>query len=147
MALQEKLHKGSRDTSIGSQSADEVLSLAEHMEMDINRQPSDQVYEFENLEELRVFDERPNHSNNQAMELISSVFQIPESEIHNIHCLKSGMTNKSFLFQVHGKSYICRVPCPGTGLLINRHQEGDVLEAVANLGITEHVIYLTGYRL
>ena len=98
-------------TSIGSQSADEVLSLAEHMEMDINRQPSDQVYEFENLEELRVFDESyQNHSNNQAMELISSVFQIPESEIHNIHCLKSGMTNKSFLFQVHGKSYICRVP-------------------------------------
>ena len=101
-----------------SQSADAVLSLAEHMEMDINRQPSDQVYEFENLEELRVFDESyQNHSNNQAMELISSVFQIPESEIHNIHCLKSGMTNKSFLFQVHGKSYICRVPGPGTCLL------------------------------
>lgn len=138
-------------TSIGSQSADAVLSLAEHMEMDINRQPSDQVYEFENLEELRVFDESyQNHSNNQAMELISSVFQIPESEIHNIHCLKSGMTNKSFLFQVHGKSYICRVPGPGTGLLINRHQEGDVLEAVANLGITEHVIYFnrdTGYKI
>ena len=138
-------------TSIGSQSADAVLSLAEHMEMDINRQPSDQVYEFENLEELRVFDESyQNHSNNQAMELISSVFQIPESEIHNIHCLKSGMTNKSFLFQVHGKSYICRVPGPGTGLLINRHQEADVLEAVANLGITEHVIYFnrdTGYKI
>lgn len=138
-------------TSIGGQSADEVLSLAEHMEMDINRQPSDQVYEFENLEELRVFDESyQNHSNNQAMELISSVFQIPESEIHNIHCLKSGMTNKSFLFQVHGKSYICRVPGPGTGLLINRHQEGDVLEAVADLGITEHVIYFnrdTGYKI
>ena len=138
-------------TNIGGQSADEVLSLAEHMEMDINRQPSDQVYEFENLEELRVFDESyQNHSNNQAMELISSVFQIPESEIHNIHCLKSGMTNKSFLFQVHGKSYICRVPGPGTGLLINRHQEGDVLEAVASLGITEHVIYFnrdTGYKI
>ena len=60
------------------------------------------------------------------------------------------MTNKSFLFQVHGKSYICRVPGPGTGLLINRHQEGDVLEAVANLGITEHVIYFnrdTGYKI
>ena len=138
-------------TNIGGQSADEVLSLAEHMEMDINRQPSDQVYEFENLEELRLFDESyQNHSHNQAMELISSVFQIPESEIHNIHCLKSGMTNKSFLFQVHGKSYICRVPGPGTGLLINRHQEGDVLEAVANLGITEHVIYFnrdTGYKI
>ncbi len=101
-------------TSIQGQPADEVLSLAEHMEMDINRQPSNQVYEFENLEELRVFDESyQNHSNNQAMELISSVFQVPESEIHDIHCLKSGMTNKSFLFQVHGKSYICRVPGPG----------------------------------
>ena len=95
MALQEKRIKEAGITSIGSQSADEVLSLAEHMEMDINRQPSDQVYEFENLEELRIFDESyQNHSNNQAMELISSVFQIPESEIHNIHCLKSGMTNK-----------------------------------------------------
>ena len=138
-------------TSIQGQPADEVLSLAEHMEMDINRQPSNQVYEFENLEELRVFDESyQNHSNNQAMELISSVFQVPESEIHDIHCLKSGMTNKSFLFQVHGKSYICRVPGPGTGLLINRHQEGDVLEAVAGLGITEHVIYFnrdTGYKI
>lgn len=138
-------------TNIQGRPADEVLSLAEHMEMDINRQPSNQVYEFENLEELRVFDESyQNHSNNQAMELISSVFQVPESEIHDIHCLKSGMTNKSFLFQVHGKSYICRVPGPGTGLLINRHQEGDVLEAVAGLGITEHVIYFnrdTGYKI
>ena len=138
-------------SSIQGRPADEVLALAENAEMDINRQPSEQVYEFENLEELRVFDEHyQNHSNNQAMELISSIFQVPESDIHHIRCLKSGMTNKSFLFQVHDKHYICRVPGPGTNLLINRHQEGDVLDAVASLGITEHVLYFnrdTGYKI
>ena len=57
------------------------------------------------------------------MELISEVLQVPESEITGIKCLKTGMTNKSFLFKVHGKSYICRIPGPGTELLINRKQE------------------------
>lgn len=120
-------------------------------EMYINRQPDTQVYEFENLEELRLFDTKyKNHSDNQAMELISEVFQVPESEIRNIRCLKAGMTNKSFLFQVQGKHYICRIPGPGTGLLINRRQEGDVLEAVRELGISEHVVYFnreTGYKI
>ena len=60
------------------------------------------------------------------------------------------MTNKSFLFRVHEKPYICRIPGPGTGLLINRHQEGDVLETVRSLGISEHVVYFnreTGYKI
>ena len=52
-------------------------ALAAAPAMFINRQPADQVYEFENLEELRRFDSRyQNRSNNQAMELVSSVFQV-----------------------------------------------------------------------
>lgn len=120
-------------------------------EMYINRQPSDQVYEFENLEELRRFDPRyQNHSDSVAMEVISDVLRVPESEIHNIRCLKTGMTNKSFLFQVGEKSYICRIPGPGTELLINRQQEKNVYDAVKGLGITEHVVYMngsTGYKI
>ena len=120
-------------------------------QMYINKQPENQVYEFENLEELRVFDERyQNHSDNLAMELVSSVFRIPESEITNLKCLKTGMTNKSFLFQAKNKSYICRIPGPGTELLINRKQEKAVYEAVKGLGITEHVVYMngdTGYKI
>ena len=120
-------------------------------EMYINRQPDNQVYEFENLEELRLFDERyQNHSDNIAMELISEVLQVPESEITGIKCLKTGMTNKSFLFKVHGKSYICRIPGPGTELLINRKQEKAVYDAVKDYGITEHVVYMngeTGYKI
>ena len=111
----------------------------------INRQACDQVYEFENLEELRRFDSKyQNHSDNEAMELVADVFQVPESNIHNIKCLKAGMTNKSFLFSVSDKQYICRIPGPGTELLINRKQEAAVYEAVKPLGITEHVIYFNG---
>lgn len=116
-----------------------------------NRQPDDQVYEFENLEELRRFDPKyRNHSDNEAMKLVAKVFEVPESRITDIRCLKSGMTNKSFLFQVEGRHFICRIPGPGTGLLINRKQEAASFRAVRPLGITEHVIYMdeeTGYKI
>lgn len=119
--------------------------------MYINRQKKEQVYEFENLEELRSFDTSyQNQSNNQAMELVSQVFQVPESEIVHIRCLKSGMTNKSFLFQIRGKQYICRIPGPGTQLLINRKQEKAVYDTVSSLEITERVLYFngdTGYKI
>ena len=116
-----------------------------------NRQPADQVYEFENLEELRLFDRSyRDHSNNQAMELISRVLAVPESEITSLKCLKAGMTNKSFLFSVRGERYICRIPGPGTGLLINRRQECAVYEAIRPLGICETVLFFdpeTGYKI
>ena len=42
----------------------------------MNCQPADQVYEFENLEELRLFDPKyQNHSDNAAMQLVAHVFQ------------------------------------------------------------------------
>ena len=122
-----------------------ITHLKDFPDLYINRQASDQVYEFENLEELRMFDAKyQNHSDNEAMELVARTFQVPESEIQNIKCLKAGMTNKSFLFSVSGKRYICRIPGPGTQLLINRRQEAAVYEAVKCLGITEKVIYFNG---
>lgn len=128
-----------------------LIDHLNELELDINRQPENQVYEFENLEELRQFDVRyQEHSDNRALELVSKVFEIPESDIHDIRCLKSGMTNKSFLFQVEGKHYICRIPGPGTELLINRRQEAEVYRTIAPLGISERIIYMngeTGYKI
>ena len=121
------------------------------LDMSVNCQPDNQVYEFENLEELRLFDPKyQSKSDNKAMELVSQVFDIPESEIRNIRCLKAGMTNQSFLFEVHKKHYLCRIPGPGTELLINRKQEKDSYDAVASLEITENIIYFngdTGYKI
>lgn len=123
----------------------------DEIELFANRQQPDQVYEFENLEELRLFDTKyQNQSDNTAMKLVAQVFQTPESEIHDLKCLKSGMTNKSFLFRVKDRHCICRIPGPGTELLINRRQEKQVYDAIAPLGITEHVVYMdaeTGYKI
>ena len=128
-----------------------LMQNIHHLEMDINRQPENQIYEFENLEELRLFDTHyQNHSDNAAMELVAEVFHVPEFQITDIKCLKSGMTNKSFLFRTGDHHCICRIPGPGTELLINREQEKEVYDAVRPLGITEHVLYLnpkTGYKI
>lgn len=128
-----------------------LMEHLDELDMEINCQPEDQVYEFENLEELRQFDTRyQTRSDNQAMELLASVFDVPELEIWNIRCLKSGMTNHSFLFRVHEEPYICRIPGPGAELLINRKQEALVYETVQPLAITEDVIYLdpeNGYKI
>ena len=128
-----------------------LMHHIDELEMDANCRPADQVYEFENLEELRNFDPRyQNHSDNRAMQLVSEVFRVPESDISNIRCLKAGMTNQSFLFEVERRHYICRVPGQGTEKLINRHQEHAVYAAVAPLSITEKVIYFnedTGYKI
>ena len=128
-----------------------LMERIDALEMDINRQPVDRIYEFENLEELRQFDPRyQTQSDNKALKLIAEVFQIPESRINNIRCLKSGMTNKSFLFQVAGTHYICRIPGPGTDLLIKRQEEAAVYEKIAPLHISENVIYMdgkTGYKI
>ena len=119
--------------------------------MHINPQPTNQVYEFENLEELRAFDSKyKEKSGNVALELISKVFDIPESHIVGLRTLKSGMTNKSFLFEVDKQSYICRIPGKGTDVLINRSNEYDCYMAVKDLHITEKIIYFdkeSGYKI
>ncbi|MCB6607829.1 phosphotransferase [[Clostridium] symbiosum] len=122
-----------------------LLNHIDKLDFHMNCQPEDQVYEFENLEELRQFDPKyRNHSDNEAMRLVSQVFQVKESAISNIRCLKSGMTNKSFLFEVNNEHYICRIPGPGTELLINRKEEEASYHAVEPLDITEHIIYFDG---
>ncbi len=117
----------------------------------INPQPESTVYEFENIDELREFDkEYQDHSDNEAFELISNVFDIPESEIKDIRSLKEGMTNRSFLFRVGKKRYICRIPGPGTDELINRRDEMEVFQAIRKLRISETIIYINpnnGYKI
>ncbi len=109
------------------------------------------VYEFENLEELRLFDTRyQNHSDNEALEKISQIFSVQESDIINIKCLKAGMTNKSFLFSIGSDSYIFRIPGPGSEVLINRREEKSVYDTIAPLHLSDEIIYFdgdTGYKI
>ena len=127
------------------------IGLCDGIEMYVNPQPEDNVYEFENLEELREFDPKyMEDSGSEAMRLVSRVFDVPEFEISRIRRLKAGMTNNSWLFSVKGNSYICRIPGQGTEKLINRKEEKASFEAVKDLNITEKVIYYNendGYKI
>lgn len=85
-----------------------------------------------------------------ALKVISTVFQVKQSEIVDIAKLKKGMTNRSFVFTVHGEKYIMRVPGEGTDQLINRAQEAAVYNAIADFSLCDAPVYIdidTGYKI
>lgn len=116
-----------------------------------NKQPVNQVYEFESLEELRKFDTSYMISTqNKWMQLISQVFGQPEMQIKNLHPLRLGMTNKSFLFELNNNKYIFRIPGAGTEVLINRKQEYAVYKAIKTLKLSDEIVYfdpMTGVKI
>ena len=129
----------------------DLLAAKKAPPLSVNLQPDGVIYEFENLEELRAFDASyRDHSDSKAMALIAEVLKVPESEITGIECLKAGMTNRSFLFRVKGKAYICRIPGEGTAQLIDRKAEGECYRAIAPLHLAEELIYFNpdnGYKI
>jgi CTP:phosphocholine cytidylyltransferase-like protein len=109
------------------------------------------VYEFENLEELRMFDPSYNEeSNNKIMQAIAKCFNVSESQIKDIEPIKEGMTNRSFTFIYDDIKYIMRIPGEGTELLIDRRKEYASYKAIKDLGICDEVVYFdseNGYKI
>ena len=109
------------------------------------------VHEFENLEELRLFDHSYNNaSNSKIMKTIASIFNVSEDMIQDIKPIKIGMTNYSFTFVGDDTKYIMRIPGEGTDKLINREQEYMAYKLIEGLGICDDVVYIgreTGYKI
>ena len=125
---------------------DHIKSIPIYM----NRQTGN-VHEFENLEELRLFDHSYNEaSNSKIMKTIADIFKVKEDKILNIKPIKLGMTNHSFTFTHDGIQYIMRIPGEGTDMMINRSQEYDVYQIILPLDISDDVIYIdpkTGFKV
>ena len=121
-------------------------SLPIHM----NRQAGN-VYEFENLEELRLFDPSYNKaSNSKIMAAVARIFNVSEGEIQKIQPIKVGMTNHSFIFTHGNTRYIMRIPGEGTEKLIDREREYAVYQTVTKLDLCDDVIYIdpkNGYKI
>ncbi|BES66432.1 phosphotransferase [Gottschalkiaceae bacterium SANA] len=130
---------------------DVLCNHLDTLEIFANQQSRKVVYEFENLEELRVFDKTYQvNSKNETMKVIARVFNVEERQINGIVPLKLGMTNRSFLFEVCGESYICRIPGEGTDQLINRQEEYATYRALAPLQFTEVLVHFdpkTGIKI
>lgn len=112
--------------------------------------PNSEHAEINSYEELLELDSNSSHLENEAIRIIENAFNIDKFNIHNIHTLKKGMTNRSFIFTVKNKRYIMRIPGVGTDKLINRQEEFDVYEQIKDEPYTERVLYLNpknGYKL
>ena len=110
----------------------------------------DEVVEINTYEQLRALDGESNHLKSDAINVISEVFHTRPEDIVDITVLKKGMTNRSFLFSIHGEKYIMRIPGEGTDRLINRKQEAEVYRAIRGHGICDDPIYidpLNGYKI
>ena len=125
---------------------DNIKTLSIYM----NKQ-TENVREFENLEELRLFDHTYNDtSNNKIMKTIAKVFKCTEENIKNIKPIKIGMTNHSFTFTYEGTKYIMRIPGEGTDKMIDREHEYRVYEIISKLNLSDDVIHIdpeTGYKV
>ena len=121
---------------------DVYMRNIKELTMFANKQGDHQVYEFESLDEIRLFDSSYLiSSHDKWLELISDVFKRPEHSITNLKPLKFGMTNKSFLFEFEGEEYIFRIPGEGTEALINRKEEYEVYKAISPLNLSDSIIY------
>ena len=106
--------------------------------------------EINSYEQLLELDSGSTHLKNDAIEIIENILKVNKKDIHNIHTLKKGMTNRSFIFTVNNKRYIMRIPGEGTDKLIDRREEYDVYQRVKKEPYTEKILYLNpdnGYKI
>lgn len=117
--------------------------LLEHLNelpMYMNKQQGN-IFEFENLEELRMYDKSyENDTKCLIMEYISDKFNVSQDKIRDIEPLKAGITNFSFLFSVSDQRYVFRLPGIGTDKLINRFNEKHVYDVIKPLDISDEIV-------
>lgn len=112
--------------------------------------PNSEHAEINSYEELLELDSNSSHLQNEVIQIIEDTLNVNKSDISNIHTLKKGMTNRSFIFTVKDKRYIMRIPGEGTDNLINRQEEYDVYQQIKGELYTENILYLNpqnGYKL
>ncbi len=111
--------------------------------MEIKVYPDDVIFEFDSLDELRRFDSNYiNHTHSRIMKNIASILNCEESDILNLKIIKAGLTNTSFVFEVHGKKYVYRHPGEETEQLISRKHEKKALELAKSVGVEPTFIYM-----
>lgn len=109
--------------------------------MYLYKQVKGSMYEFDKLEDIRLFDENIK-TGSFSFSFVADAFNVEEKNIKDIKCIKEGMTNRSYTFNIDGKSerYICRVPGIGTNFFINRINEKSVYKELSPHNITEKVL-------
>ena len=104
--------------------------------MYISRRENGTIFEFDNLKQLRAFDQKYiENTESIIMQNISKVLNWHEGEIINFRPIQEGLTNTSYSFEVKNNKYVYRHPGEGTKAFINRENEKAALKIAKKLGI------------
>ena len=140
--LMEKYHEsGEYDNNFWEKLLSDNIKLLPPM--CIKRYPSDTIFEFDFVSELRAFDNKYiNNTESKIMANICLAFKCNENEIAGFKPIHEGMTNTSFIFSLGGEKYVYRQPGDGTDAIINRKHEKIVLETAKKYGFDSTYLYM-----
>lgn len=93
--------------------------------------PAGVIWEFDSLDELRVFD--PDFLDNIDSDIMDNICGIAP--------IKQGLTNLSFRFEVNGEKYVYRHPGVGTEEIIDRRSEAFSQEVAKRLGLDDTYVH------
>ena len=114
------------------------------LKMKIKKYNSNEILEFDSLEDLRKFDKSYiEDSRSQIIKNICKVLNCKENEPCNFKQLKKGLTNISFFFELKGKKYVYRHPGEGTKEIINRESEFFSQNIARELNLDKTFIYMS----
>ncbi len=112
--------------------------------------PTDEVLEFDNIEDLRRFDsEFLINVDSEVITNICSTLKADPNKISDISVIDAGLTNVSFAFGYRGTKYVYRHPGGTAGNLIDRKAELFAQMAAKEKGIDKSVIKmdLSGWKI
>ncbi len=148
--VRKRLQEYDHDSRYQNAFWEETLYDADRMILQAREVSEADVTEINTYEQLRELDEGSNNLRTDAIDIIMDVFDADLREIKDITILKKGMTNRSFLFTCKDRKYIMRIPGEGTDQLINRGEEAEVYQAIADKDLCDSIVYINpenGYKI
>lgn len=148
--IREKIKEMATDPDHDNDFWEVVLYKEDRMTIPARVVQASNIVEINTYEQLRELDGDSDHLKSDALDTIAKVLGCKMEEIADISVLKKGMTNRSFLFSVHGQKYIMRIPGEGTDQLINRREEVDVYRTIKGKGLCDDPVYINpvnGYKI
>ena len=111
--------------------------------MYIKKCSSDEILEFDSMEELKVFDpDFTAYNKVRVFDNIAQTLGCSQADITDIEIIKKGLNNKSFKFSVKGKRYVYRHPGQNAMNVIDRKKEAVSLRAAKKLKVDDSLIYV-----
>ena len=113
------------------------------LDLRIRKVESGTVFEFDSVEDVRVFD--PNlieNLNSRIVDNICATLKCVRKDISNIKTVAKGLTNVSFTFTVKDETYVYRHPGGSSSVTANRPAEYQAQILAHQLGIDKTLVYI-----